>query len=109
MGKWLEVAVFGGVCHGPAPGQAGFGGRGQFHGAHGVGAALLLRAQLALMLRQLPVQGYGLGCKQRQILRAAVPAQPKKTRKQFQHRHFTHLPSQQSGYFQACLFLLPNH
>lgn len=109
MGNRLEVAGFGGVCHGPAPGQAGFGGRGQFHGAHRVGTALLLRTQLALVLRQLPVQGYGLGCKQGQLLRAAVPAQPKKRRKQFQHRHFTHLASQQSVYFQECLLLLPNH
>lgn len=73
MGNWLEVAGFGGVCQGPAPGQAGFGGRGQLHGAHGVGGALLLRAQLALVLGQLPVQGDGLGSKQGQVLRAAVP------------------------------------
>lgn len=109
MGKWLEVAGFGGVCHGPAAGQAGLGGRGQLHGAHSEGGALLLRAQLALVLGQLPVQGYGLGCKQGQLLCAAVPGRGKKSREQFQHRHFTHLPSQQSIYFQACLFLLPNH
>lgn len=109
MENRLEVAGFGGVCHGPALGQAGFGGRGQFHGAHGVGSALLLRAQLALVLGQLPVQGYGLGSKQGQVLCAAVPVQGKKRRKQCQSRHSTHLPSQQNICFQACLFLLPIH
>lgn len=81
MGNRLEVAGFGSMCHGPAPGQAGFGGRGQFHGAHGVGAALLLGAQLALVLGQLPVQGDGLGSKQGQLLCAAVPGQGEKRRK----------------------------
>lgn len=83
------------MSHGPAPGQAGFGGRGQLHGADG-------QAQLALMLRQLPVQGDGLGSKQGQLLRAAVPAQGKKRREHFQHSHFTLLPSRQSICFQAC-------
>lgn len=104
MGNRLEVAGFGGVCHGPAPGQAGFGGRGQFHGAHSMGSALLLGAQLALVLGQLPVQGYGLGSKQGQVLGAAVPGQAKKRRKQFQHRHFTCPHSRESNTKRLYLF-----
>lgn len=61
------------------------------------------------MLRQLPVQGDGLGSKQGQLLGAAVPAQGKKRREHFQHSHFTLLPSRQSICFQACWFLLLNH
>lgn len=73
MGNWLKVTVFGGVRHCSALGEAGFGRRRKLHGAHGMGNALLLCAELVLVLRQLAVKGYSLSSKKRQVFRATVP------------------------------------
>lgn len=73
MGNWLKVTVFRGLRHCSALGEAGFGRRRKLHGAHGMGNALLLCAELILVLRQLAVKGYSLSSKKRQVFRATVP------------------------------------
>lgn len=109
MGNWLKVTGFGGVRHRSALGEAGLGRRRKLHGTHGVGQALLLCAELVLVLRQLAVEGYGLGCKKRQVFCAAVPFKGKGESSYNTHSRLTCLPSQHNICFQVVLFLLSKH